>query len=362
MNEEIFSTGSQQEMITNFLASYTFFNVLDKEIIRTIATEIESIKIRSGTELIKQGTPGDSLFIVINGCLRIFISKPTDGSTVIRELGRGEVVGEMSLLVNEPRSASVLAIRDTELIKFSKDAFERLLEIYPHMMLQLLRVIVKRCGQWVVQALSQIYRQFRILPIGVNEAFSIFSRNLLDALAQWGSTFSVTSKVLDSVFGDGTAHAGYDNCNDSKILGWLYEQERKNDFLIYEADPINTPWTERCIRQADCILIVCLASSEPGVSQLEMELLNKPPENFLVRRELVLLHTNKYHSPYNTNKWLKNGDFQEHYHIDVNSKADYNYLARRLTGRSYGLARRWWSKRICRNWSAPCFKRSSNPH
>jgi predicted acylesterase/phospholipase RssA/CRP-like cAMP-binding protein len=295
------------------------------------------IHVFSGTEVIKQGTPGDSLFIIVSGCLRVLISHPTGDSVVVRELGRGEVVGEMSILTNDFRSASLLAIRDTELIKFSKDSFERLLERNPRMMLPLLRVIIDRVRSSEGARFKTGISTIAILPTGMDEAFSEFSRNLISALSQLGSTFYVNSKRLNNVLGTGDARTDYNYCNNSKILGWLSEHESNNEFMIYEADPIETPWSKRCIRQADRILIVCLASSGPALSQIEMQLFKEISVKYSARRELILLYTDKNRRSQDTRKWLENRYVQEHYHIDVNSKADFDYLVRRLTGHAFGL-------------------------
>jgi hypothetical protein len=88
-----------------------------------------------------------------------------------------------------------------------------------------------------------------------------------------------------------------------KLAGWLAETEQKYRILLYVADTaVSSPWTQTCIRQADCIFLVADAGGEPGLGEYEKLLLGMKTT---ARKELVLLHPERYVPPASTRPWLK---------------------------------------------------------
>src|SRR5690606_22697133 len=77
-----------------------------------IAQALEWVTVQRGETLFRQGDAADSLYVIVQGLLRVVVSGD-DGEIVVNELARGDTVGEMGLLSGEPRSASVIAVRDS---------------------------------------------------------------------------------------------------------------------------------------------------------------------------------------------------------------------------------------------------------
>ncbi|HET8850123.1 MAG TPA: cyclic nucleotide-binding domain-containing protein, partial [Marinobacter sp.] len=75
----------------------------------------------------EQGDPGDALYLSVSGRLRTYINDDSGTSQPVREMGRGQAFGEMSLYTGEPRSATVVAIRDSVLVRLDKAHFDDLL-------------------------------------------------------------------------------------------------------------------------------------------------------------------------------------------------------------------------------------------
>jgi NTE family protein len=90
-----------------------------------------------------EGDPGDCFYVVVSGRLQIF-SISQGAPRVVAEIGQGETVGEMAMITGAPRSATVRAVRDSRLIRFSRPAFDRLLTEHPRAMMHLARMIVVR--------------------------------------------------------------------------------------------------------------------------------------------------------------------------------------------------------------------------
>jgi CRP-like cAMP-binding protein len=91
------------------------FGELDTEAFESIERDLTWLQLPSGAELFRQGDPADGAYIVAVGRLRIVVSAGADEKT-IDEVGAGQWIGEMALLTRKERSATVYAVRDTELV------------------------------------------------------------------------------------------------------------------------------------------------------------------------------------------------------------------------------------------------------
>src|SRR3954462_12379506 len=105
-----------------------------------LAASAQQVTVHAGDWLFRQGEPGDALYVVLTGRLEIVIEGPLE-TKVIRVLGRGDSVGELALLTESPRSASVRARRDSELLLVTREHFARGLERKPECATALPRVL-----------------------------------------------------------------------------------------------------------------------------------------------------------------------------------------------------------------------------
>lgn len=97
---------------------------------------------QSGTVIFAQGTPGAVMYAIKSGSVAIEV----DGHRV-ETLGPEEIFGEMALLEDEPRSATAVALVDTELVEIDRTKFYLLVRQNPHFALQLMRVLSDRLRQ-----------------------------------------------------------------------------------------------------------------------------------------------------------------------------------------------------------------------
>jgi len=97
-----------------------------------------------GTTIIVEGEPGESLFLILRGKVSVIKGLGTPQELFLAELGPGEFFGEMSLFDREPRSASVLAVEETEVLELDKFQFEEIMRQFPKIAIQACRVL---CGR-----------------------------------------------------------------------------------------------------------------------------------------------------------------------------------------------------------------------
>ncbi len=96
-----------------------------------------------GESIVKTGDPGDFLFVVIEGEVAIVVGEGDDGFELAR-LGAGQLVGEMAVLLDEKRTASVVPRVDTTIMKISRDIFKKILTAIPDAGLAMMRLLAER--------------------------------------------------------------------------------------------------------------------------------------------------------------------------------------------------------------------------
>jgi Cyclic nucleotide-binding domain len=104
------------------LKAVPMFAEASEEILADIAAILEDREARAGEVIIEKGEPGDSLYVIVHGQVRVF-----DGSRTITLLGEHDIFGELALLDPEPRIASVAAVTDTLLFRLDREGFAELM-------------------------------------------------------------------------------------------------------------------------------------------------------------------------------------------------------------------------------------------
>src|SRR6185503_14220938 len=120
------------------LAGIEFFALLKEEDRQALANVVDSIKLNSGEILFQAGEPGESLFIVRSGSVELFI-KDTVGQKIVLTISEaGDLFGELSLLDSGPRTATAVALSETELLMLDRDDLLLLFEKRPDAALNML--------------------------------------------------------------------------------------------------------------------------------------------------------------------------------------------------------------------------------
>ncbi len=310
---------------------------MDIAVLRDFEQHFERIHLSGGETLMRQGDRGDCVFVLMSGRLRVYVEHADGTEASVGEIARGEVVGEMSILTDAPRSATVRAIRDSELARFTREILVELLERHPHAVLQITRQIVTRLQRSIgAPSPGNKVATLTVIPAGKDAPVSLFAHRLAEALGRHGSTLHLSSRDVDEHLGEGAAQTPQHGPGSNRILAWLNEQESKHDYVIYEADPHRSNWGRRCLRQADRVLAVGRASAGPALGDIEQEVLRHGGVERFARHDLVLLYEDGQ-QPSGTREWLSLRRVDRHHHLRLFSDADFKRLVRYITGRSMGI-------------------------
>ena len=126
------------------LREVPIFSVLSGEHLQRLAERARPLPLAPTQRLVIQGEPGTSLFVVADGEVEVMRRRSGGEDVVVERLARGEVVGEMSLLTGEPRSATVRAADGALVYEVSRSEFEPLLRANPQWIAQLTAIMDRR--------------------------------------------------------------------------------------------------------------------------------------------------------------------------------------------------------------------------
>jgi predicted acylesterase/phospholipase RssA/CRP-like cAMP-binding protein len=321
-----------------FVAESELLRGLDDATREQVMAELQVVTLRGGQLLFHQGEIGDCLYIVAHGRLRVTREREDGTPEFVGEAGRGETVGEMALLSNEPRSATIRAARDSELYRLSASAFNRLLERSPQVTMQLARQIVTRyVGAMRGGGTRPVSSSIALTPMHRDTPLSLVSHRLERALSAIGSVARLNSDVVDAALGPEAAQLPPDHARAGELLSWLYEQESAHQFVIYEADLVPSVWSQRCVRHGDRHLVV--ASADDGVDggAAEGNLFRAGTYAPGTRTELLLLHRQSKPVYRGTAAWLARREVSAVHHVALDSEADMERVARFVTGTATGV-------------------------
>ncbi|UCG13011.1 MAG: cyclic nucleotide-binding domain-containing protein [Deltaproteobacteria bacterium] len=160
-----------------------------------------------GQTIIQEGTAGSFAYLIVSGSVEV--SKNVgDEKLVLSRLVKGSIFGEMSLVDEKPRSATVVALEDTQVRVITREHFESMLERNPRAALPLLKQVFQRvrylnqmvsafCGQDSTRTLDQAVRPLRLTPL-TDQAERAMQGNQLDITKM---PFQIGRSTNDSVFG-----------------------------------------------------------------------------------------------------------------------------------------------------------------
>ncbi|KAF8941471.1 Neuropathy target esterase [Dissophora ornata] len=352
---------------------------------------MEWMQVSASQVLHRQGDDCDSIYIVLNGRLRTIIEKEPGKIEILSEYSQGESVGEMEVVMGTPFPSTLHAIRDTEVARMPKTLFNALALRHPEITIRISRLIAQRASDAIGSRMNDLkavgvspdsainnsnLRTIGILPVSSSVPVSEFADRLRAALIGIGSTCTLLNH--STVIGLLGKHA-FTKIGKLKLDSWLNEQEEMSQIVLYLADGgLTSPWTQTCIRQADCILLVGHGDEDPAIGDHERLLISMKTT---ARKELVLLHANRHCEPGSTAAWLKSRVWvHAHHHVQMpykgptmlgaqsrkktimnlkehlekfytnirhsnsqkspafnGNRSDFARLARRLTGRTVGL-------------------------
>ena len=134
------------------LRAIPLFRELNRRELQAVVQLLKIRKYSTGDVVFEQGAPGDGVYVVLKGCVEVIQKDGEDGEKLLLSQSEsGSFFGETALLEDVPRTAAAVAVADTRLALFPRDALHELAEQRPHLgvkvAIQLSRIVAERLRQ-----------------------------------------------------------------------------------------------------------------------------------------------------------------------------------------------------------------------
>jgi NTE family protein len=285
---------------------------VDKSVLQALAAAGIRFSLPAGALLFESGAQPDGVYLLASGRLGV---KTAGKAQLIAEIEHGELVGEAGWLLKQQRGATVLALRDCELLLFPNYELERIAGQSNEFCLALARL----CARRLRRSNRQDFRArrahvFALVPNRIEIDIAEVATRLVDEFSQLGRTELV-----------------WDARAAAHTAAWFNNIESNNEYVVYVADSLASGWTRQCCRQADAIVLLASSSlpSDPWPAGL-VEIAAARG----ARLELALLHDDTILAGAAAH-YLARLPVALHHHIL--ERSDVARMARLLTKRGVGL-------------------------
>src|SRR5262245_10984480 len=168
------------DAVVTTLRTVSLFANLPREVLARLVSEFDELEVPAGHTVFSQGDPGDALYVIVTGAVEV---RGRDGrGERVAVLGPGDCLGEMALVTGDPRSATVVSLSPTRLLRLDKERFRTLSERQPVFLRELARVLCRRIARTSADV-THARRAYTTVFDGIVSGCEPSARRLLEVLA-----------------------------------------------------------------------------------------------------------------------------------------------------------------------------------
>jgi NTE family protein len=281
------------------------------------SSDVAWFSLPGGRTLYSAGDPADTLYLLRAGRLGVIRREQDQPQHFLGVIKPGEPAGEMALISGTPHTATVLAMRDSEILALPRSTFFDAARKDPALMAEMARLTITRARQASPRAGSGAPSVFAL--IGVSDAAPI--RPMVEAIERYIMALGFTVAVL-----------GVETM--SAPTEWFSTVEQRHDIVLFVAERGEDAWTHLAARQVDRVLLIGRGDQKPPFQ----------PSAFAGRAvhehrlmDLVLIQPESRKHPAGSEAWLDASPATRLFHVREGDASDLRRMARVLTGTSIGL-------------------------
>jgi NTE family protein len=274
-------------------------------------SEIIRLALPGGGTLIEAGETSGMVYVLRAG--RLAAIRAGTPPQLLGLIWPGEAIGEISLIADIPHTATVVAMRDSELLAMPREAFFAAVQKHPAILLELMRTLIRRTQN--ERAAKRLAVTFGFLGASAGPPIRALVERLAREIKNYGSRVSLLAAE-----------------QLSQSTEWFSRHEEEHDFVFYVAEAGETAWASHCFRQADRSFWVGKGDADPppNVSLPASHAALKPAD-------LLLVHPPTTARPSGGGDWQKVLRCRRIFHLREADNGDIARIARVITGRSVGL-------------------------
>jgi predicted acylesterase/phospholipase RssA/CRP-like cAMP-binding protein len=276
----------------------------------------------TGEFVFRQGDTDNALYIVLSGRLRV-IQQTESGTQLLGDVAAGEPVGEFALFTNDPRTASVVAIRKSLVLRIYEADYKELVTKNPHFAYTLPQFVINRMRRRSFQhKLGSAPKNVAVIKLQADRDFTGWTDDMKRELTALG--MPVTLYNTENQF-DKDPHTMFEEMENSEGL---------NILVCDEAHPV---WANQCLTYCDLVVVATEFNAPSSLYDIEQKL-GIYSENILNKKiYLLLLHPENAPFPTQTQRWLEDRPVNLHLHVRQNNARDIRRFCRIITHQAVGL-------------------------
>jgi NTE family protein len=285
---------------------------VDALTLQDLASGAAHFSLPAGHFLFAAGEAHDGVYIVTSGRLGI---RSAPAGPWDAEVAGGGWIGETAWLLGGNRSASVVALRDSEILWLPTDVLNAATGASAPLALAMARLAARRARH--DPRIDRRRKRASVFVIVPNDP----AIDIAD----------LASQLVEDLDAHGSAELVWDVRAVAHTTSWFHAIEEANDFVVYAAGPAESAWTRQCCRQADVIVVAARAAATP---EPWPDCIADAAVKRGARIELALLHEGGF-VPGAAARWRSSLPVACHHHLV--DRGDIGRLARLLTRRGVGL-------------------------
>ncbi|WP_210409897.1 patatin-like phospholipase family protein [Leptospira wolffii] len=326
--------------VLGFISNLELLFHIDRKKLSGLAPHLQWLYVPGGERLIRQGDPGNSLYVILSGRFRFSLEDEHGNIIGEGEFGKGDIIGEMSLLTGEPRSASVYAVRSGQVIRISRDGFRDFISRSPEALFTITETIARRLGERNKQTHRSGRKVHTIALVPVTEGFPLkdFSKELSKSLKYFDSTQLVNEEKLGRFIKSTVSSKRNGNrFGIPDLLAWFSGLEKEFDKVLFEVETEGDPlWVETSLRQADRILLLAEPDKPISEDSYAWNLIRGASMSETIKESVIYL-ADSYSRWAELENMLELLPGQKHL-VRKNRPGEFDRVARRMEGKAVGVA------------------------
>lgn len=307
--------------LLEILQSTELFSQIHEEVAEALLSRLKQIELNEGEILFEEGSLSESFYILMEGHLVAYLITKEGKEKIIGTIAKGETVGEMGAISQQPRSLTVRATSPSKLLELSRAEFEFFSKEHPQILMNMINYIISR-SQHTLKLLSEkkVYKHIAIIQGNAQTSIPNFMKHLKETMP----------KSHDFILLD----AENENINLAKEIS---HAEKLGKVLMFLLTPENLASLQPKINHISAIYVVVNGEEVPQFSQFTLDIARARHNPLVTELRLVLLHQDDLPVPQGTIQWLSQANFNMHHHVRLNNVLDYQRLVRFMTGTPIGM-------------------------
>lgn len=296
------------------------FSEVDRAACESLLPRLAKVTLKQGDILFEQGSVSDCLYILVEGQLLASLSTPDGKQKIVGTVEKGETVGELGALSNQPRTLTIRAAVDSRLLKLTRHELEEFGAVHPKIISRIIDLIITR-SQTTIKLISEkkIYKHVAIIRGHDEVNFERFLNNLKINFDDHGNAILV------------------EHSPDHSLSHVIDEAEENGKSVIFILNEENIKSLSTKLNHIGGIYVVANGDMAGKLNNFALKMLGRHQTPFTTQYELVLLHDDKVEKPQGTKHWLDQDDFTLYHHIHLNGVDDYKRLVRFILGKALGI-------------------------